>query len=379
MRILPKVPFKLNIAQKASNTRKLFVDYLAFLFFYLKKKVLGSSYLFEKNKNRVVKLFIMKRGRYNRPFLHLTAMGVMCVGVLIAPFLADTYPLLSSNSKNVLKTVAAETKDQSIVVGENVFSTNISDKPRSEVLMYRVEKGDTVSSIAQKFRISADTIKWANDMTTDSITVGDELKIPPVTGIVHKVAKGDTVYTIAKKYDTNAQQIVDFPFNDFANPETFSLVEGQLLVVPDGVKPQEKPTIRRQTYIVQGPVGVSDTGFSWPVRGEVSQFASWYHMALDITADVGTPVIAGETGKVSLATSGGWNGGYGTHIIVDNGTGFETLYAHMSGLNVSAGDTVVAGKTIVGWVGLTGRTTGPHLHFEIRKGGALVNPLSYLQ
>lgn len=321
----------------------------------------------------------MKRGRYNRPFLHLTTMAVLAVGVIIAPFLADTYPIFSPNNSMAKITSFSENQQQSISVDENVFHTRVSQKPRDKVISYTVEQGDTLSTITKKFQISTDTIKWANDLSGDSITVGDELKILPVSGVLHKVSKGDTVYTIAKRYDTNPQQIVDFPFNDFANPETFSLVEGQLIIVPDGTPPTEKPTIRRQTYLVQGPISVSSAGFVWPLRGEISQFASWYHMALDITSPVGTPLIAARSGRVVKASTGGWDYGYGNNVTIDHGDGFQTHYAHMSTVNVSVGDNVVGGRTVIGAVGMTGRTTGPHVHFEMYKAGVLVNPLPYLQ
>lgn len=354
----------------------ILLSFCSFLFFYIQKKVVASFLFFEQQKNVLVRFFIMKRGRYNRPFLHISAMSVMAVGVIVAPFLADTYPIFSSN--NSLAN-SASAQEQSIVVGENVFQTDISDKPRDKIITYTVEKGDTLSIIAQKHGVSTDTIRWANDLSDDSLTVGDELKIPPVTGIVHKVSKGDNIYTIAKKYDTEPQKIADFPFNDFANPETFSLVEGQILMVPDGVKPAEQPYIKRQVYIASGPVSVSQQGFTWPLHGIVSQFASWYHMALDITSPIGTPVVAAQNGRVVKAAAGAWDGGYGTNVEIDNGAGFSSLYAHMSSLDVSVGDSVVAGNTVIGWVGMTGRTTGPHVHFEIRRNGVLVNPMSYLQ
>ena len=149
-------------------------------------------------------------------------------------------------------------------------------------------------------------------------------------------------------------------------------------MVPDGVKLQEKGAVIRRMYIVEGPVSISDAGFTWPVRGLVSQFSSWYHTALDITSPVGTTIVAGQNGTVVKTSNGAWEGGYGTHIVVE-GNGFQTLYSHLAGLNVSVGDSVTAGKTVLGWIGMTGRTTGPHVHFEIRRGGALVNPLPYLQ
>lgn len=309
--------------------------------------------------------------------MHIAAMGVLGIGVIVSPFLAETYPIFSGDKVNALQ-ISSPTSSESIVVDADIFQTNISLKPRDKIIDYRVEKGDTLSTIAEKFGISTETVRWANDLTNDNITVGDSLKIIPVTGIAYKVAKGESVYSIAKKLDSEPQKIVDFPFNDFANPETFSLVEGQILIVPDGVKPAEQPTFRRQVYIASGPVTISGLGFTWPIRGVVSQFAAWYHMAIDIVASIGSPVVAAQNGVVSGVSVGMWDSGYGTSVYVKNGD-VETHYAHLGGVNVSVGQSVSAGSTVLGWIGMTGRTTGPHVHFEVIKAGVLVNPLSYLQ
>lgn len=354
-------------------------EFSGFLVYYFKKKLLIFSFRFEKNKNRLVKFFLMKRGRYNRPFLHLTTMGVMFVGVMIAPFLADTFPIFSSRASE-LDLTSEEAQQQSILVGEEVFQTSISDKPRDKVITYTVEKGDTLSTIAQKFGISEDTIRWANSMSGDSLSIGQELDILPVSGIAHKVASGETIYTIAKKYDTEAQKIVDFPFNEFAgNGEGFGLISGQMLIVPDGIKPSEQPTIRRQVYIAQGPIPVSSGGYTYPVRGGISQFYSWYHPGLDITAPLGTPIVAAHNGTVTVIHTGTYDGGYGNNVYISNGDGIVSHYAHMSGVNVNIGQQVVGGSTVIGWIGMTGRTTGPHVHFEMQRNGAFVNPLSYVQ
>lgn len=354
-----------------------FAKFCRFFFLYLKKKVIILSRIFESYKNTLVKLFTIKRGRYNRPFMHVAAMGVLGIGVIVSPFLADTYPIFEGNKDSALA-ISSPAWAESITLDADVFQTSISLKPRDKILDYTVERGDTLSTIAEKFGISAETIRWANDLANDNIAVGDSLKILPVTGIAYKVAKGDSVYSIAKKLDTEAQKIVDFPFNDFANPETFSLVEGQILIVPDGVKPAEQPTFRRQVYIAQGPVSISGLGFTWPIRGIITQFSSWYHTALDIASAYGSPVVAAQNGVVESVNVGTWDGGYGTNVRVRNGD-VETLYSHFSGVNVSVGQAVAAGSTVLGWIGMTGRTTGPHIHFEIRKGGVLVNPLPYLQ
>jgi murein DD-endopeptidase MepM/ murein hydrolase activator NlpD len=361
------------------------------LFFtsYVKKKIHRASMSFEKQKNLLIKFFLMKRGRYTRPFLHITTMIVLGIGIFISPYLADTYPLLSGGNTSSLSANAAPIQE-SIEVSDSVFQTDRSSNLRSKVVTYTVQNGDTIHSIANKFsdpnnQITVDTIKWANNLTTDDVSVGDQLQIPPVTGIVHKVESGETVYTLAKKYNTEAQKIVDFPFNDFANPETFSLIVGQQLIIPDGVKPEEVKTYKKTqevgyTELAQGVVPVVTSGFSFPLPSNtgISQYASWYHMALDITAPVGTPVYAAHSGTVTRVSIGTWDTGYGTNVWISNGSGIESHYAHLSSISVSVGQSVSAGQTILGMSGNTGKSTGPHTHFEIRQNGILVNPLSYV-
>jgi murein DD-endopeptidase MepM/ murein hydrolase activator NlpD len=354
-------------------------EFFEFLFYYVKKKLINFSVRFEKNKNKLVKFFLMKRGRYNRPFLHLTTMGVLGMGVLIAPFLADTYPIFASqNTTPALASSSAQ--KQSALTGEQVFQTNISQKPRDKAITYMVERGDTLATIAQKFGISEDTVRWANNMKNDDLSIGDTLQILPVSGIAYKVQPGDTIYTIAKKYNTDAQKIADFPFNEFAGDGTsFALVSGEMLIVPDGIEPSAQQTVKRQVYIASGPVPVVGGGFTWPVQGIVTQYASWYHMALDIAAPYGTPLVAASSGTVDYVSTGTYDTGYGNNVWVNKGDGTRYHYAHMEAVNVSVGQRVVGGSTIIGWIGLTGHTTGPHVHFEISSNGSLVNPLPYLQ
>lgn len=336
------------------------------------------SNIFEKNKNTVVKSILIKRGKRNRFFLHVSAMAVLSLGVLISPLITQENPF--SENENLLTFAQDLSSEQQNLAPQDVFQTQLSEKPRSEIVTYTVQKGDTLSGIAQKFGVSEDTLKWRNSLRNDSITVGDTIEILPVTGVAHKVTSGDTIYSIAKKYDSNPQAIVDFPFNDFADPQTFSLVVGQTVIVPEGVLPQAQPTYiaRRGPATITSPRSVSGSGFAWPVQGTMNQYYSWYHRAVDIGAPVGTPVVAAQSGTVSYAIAGGWNYGYGTHVIITGANGYQTLYAHLSSLNVSSGQSVVAGSTVIGWVGLTGRTTGAHLHFEVRSGGGLLNPLSFL-
>jgi LysM repeat protein len=202
-----------------------------FLSSYTKDKVFFFSNIFEKNKNTVVKSILIKRGKRNRFFLHVSAMAVLSFGVLISPFITENNPF--SENENLLSFAQDITDQPQSLAPQDVFHTQLSEKPRSEIISYTVQKGDTLSGIAKKFGISEDTIKWRNSLRADTITVGDTLEVLPVTGVAHKVASGDTIYSIAKKYSSNPQSIVDFPFNDFADPQTFSLVIGQNIIGPE--------------------------------------------------------------------------------------------------------------------------------------------------
>jgi murein DD-endopeptidase MepM/ murein hydrolase activator NlpD len=252
-----------------------------------------------------------------------------------------------------------------------------------EVLDYAVQDGETLSQIASKFNLKVDTILWANGLDSDKTPIrsGQTLKIPPVDGVIHKVKKGETVYSIAKKYETDPQGLVDYPFNTFTNDETFALAVGQVLMVPDGVMPEMAP-VSPQTSLAKiltpDAGSVSALGsFVWPASGSITQNFKFYHKAVDIANRAGGNILAADSGRITLA---GWpdNSGYGNRVMIDHGNGYMTLYGHMSKVSVTPGQTVNRGD-VIGQMGSTGRSTGTHLHFEIRAGGGLQNPLNFLK
>jgi len=262
--------------------------------------------------------------------------------------------------------------------------TNISQKPRSEIIEYEVKSGDTLSGIAQKFNISLETVKWANDLdSVHTIKPGQKVKILPVSGVAHTVKSGDILESVAKKYSAESQAIIDFPFNDV--PDDFKLKIGQVLIVPEGVPPQASaPPKSRPTpqYLAQGPSSPSFNApgggsFVWPTRGSLTQYFSWYHPGLDVADRSAPGVVASDGGVVTVA---GWpdNYGYGNRVVVDHGNGYQTLYAHFSNIYVSIGQKVSRGQ-VIGQMGTTGRSTGIHLHFEIRYKGIALNPLAILK
>jgi len=352
-----------------------FKDFLTAWYRFLFARFFLWARHLEKGKSRLAEKLYEGRGKLARPFVHSGMGGLAVLGIILAPIIANSFPSLSGSS-------FAQTPPPSAVLssvseaGEQI-STFISEKPRADIIDYKVEKGDTISGIAQKFGVSIDTIRWANDLpSVTAIKPGQIIKIPPVTGIIHKVKKGDTVYSVAKYYSTDPQGIVDYPFNTFTNDETFALAVGQILVVPDGVMPKIQPIWVAQKTPNAGTV-VASGAFVWPTSGTISQRFRWYHQGVDIANKAGTPVLAADAGKVLIA---GWpdNVGYGNRVVIDHGNGFVTLYAHLSRVSVTAGQTVKRGD-LIGLIGSTGRSTGPHLHFEIRASGKAQDPLAYLK
>ena len=256
-----------------------------------------------------------------------------------------------------------------------------------EIITHVVEEGETISDIAERYGLRKETILWANNLTEKStIKPGQSLEILPVDGVRHKVVRGDTIYSIGKKYGltgSQVQMIVDYPFNEFLNDETFDLVAGQYLMVPEGRPPTAAvspiATSRSNFGVLTPDAGtVSATGsFIWPASGGISQGYSFYHKAIDISNGAGGAILAADAGVVAVA---GWvdGYGYGNRVMIDHGNGFVTLYAHLSVVQVRVGQRVGRGD-VIGQMGSTGRSTGTHLHFEIRQGGALQNPFNFLR
>ncbi len=339
-------------------------------YYYLSRKLSRFASRFESHKDLLVDILVARRGTYQRPFLHLSLGVIFLVGVVAAPVVADTYP--GAIPKSLADYIPPSAVATSLDLGEYAIQTTKSEKPRDQIETHVVVSGDTLGKIAEKYSVSVDSIKWLNDTKGDSLSIGQEVKIPPVTGIVHKVKDGETVYTIATKYKTDAQKIVNFPFNDFADLDTFALNAGQSLVVPDGVMPEAPAIIRPLPPIAAGGTGQ----FLWPAGGLITQYPVWYHNALDIANPALPGIAAADSGTVVLVEYLRY--GYGQHVIIGHGGGLSTLYAHLSNIYVKAGDTVARGQ-IIGRMGSSGRSTGTHLHFEVRKNGVIVNPMPFLK
>ncbi len=248
--------------------------------------------------------------------------------------------------------------------------------------IYTVEDGDTIAGIASKFGISTNTILWANGLDgTDIIKSGDYITILPTTGILHSVQSGDTVLGIAQKYNAKAGEVI--AYNNLGDSARLSI--GQKLMVPEGyIAPRAVPrTVSSNAHIARDPDDeptpppndsseTTGNGLSWPTTTKhISQYFKWGHTGIDIDNRSRPPVFAAQAGTVEFT---GRLGGYGNLIIVNHGAGLTTYYAHLDKFYVSSGQKVGKGAAI-GKMGSTGRSTGPHLHFEVRRYGKPVNPL----
>jgi len=266
---------------------------------------------------------------------------------------------------------------------------DIASQPASsQISVYIVRPGDTLSEIAAMFNVSVNTIVWANDIQRGVINPGETLIILPISGIQHTVVKGDTLASLATKYKSDAHDIASY--NGLADTDTLTV--GDSIIIPDGEATAVVPAASNPSStksgsstsgshasvikgILKGSVTEPYLGgsgpaipgyFAWPLQGGIITQGLHGWNAVDIGAPKGTPIYAAANGTVIVAKdNGAWNGGYGNYVVISHPNGTETLYAHMSKVLTSAGASVGQGDTI-GLVGMTGLATGNHLHFEVR-------------
>jgi murein DD-endopeptidase MepM/ murein hydrolase activator NlpD len=257
--------------------------------------------------------------------------------------------------------------------------TTIAERDRMAVITYTVQPNDNVWAIAQGFGLKAETVLWANaavEQKPDLLRVGQKLIIPPVDGIYYTVQSGDTVESLAKKYKTSVEKIVGFELNELQEP--YALMPGQKVMLVDGSKPLPKPAnYYPMTRVGSAPSGAAKGSgtFAWPTRGLLTQRFWSGHSGIDIANSRGTPIYAADGGYVVAAGRDTW--GYGNQVVIDHGNGFKTRYAHLERILVKAGQSVSKNDKIA-TMGNTGRSTGPHLHFEVIRNDVFRNPQPFL-
>lgn len=270
---------------------------------------------------------------------------------------------------NQIPSAALALIHENAIVGLSPVSEDnikIGGVEKHETIEYAVQPGDRLSFIASDYGVTIDSILWANNIKdADTIKPGQLIKIPPVSGVIYKVAKGDTVATVASKFKGDSEKIIEF--NQL--PQDGSLQVGAEIIVPDGTiqaiatsfPGQPKRAIENGGRFAFLPNLVNyfilpTTGYSWSVpHGRNGN---------DIANSCGTPVYAAAEGTVAIAQETGWNGGYGRYVRIEHSNGTETLYAHLSKKYIFVGDVVTQGH-LIGLIGTTGHSTGCHLHFEV--------------
>jgi LysM repeat protein len=292
---------------------------------------------------------------------------------------------IATGTEEMKETTLADLGSQkdAMLVKPEVAVTQRSKKTRKTSIEYLVLPGDTISTIADTFDISVNTILWENNLTAyNLIRPGDKLIILPTTGITYKVGKNETLGAISNKYNVDPEDVLE------ANslPEDAKLAVGQNLFIPGGSKIYyaAAPTKLASNYnpieIIKDiikPTIIPSNKMFWPTVGHIiTQYFSWRHGGLDVANKQGTPVYAADSGTIIDA---GWSkAGYGNKIDIDHGGGKVTRYGHASKLLVKKGDTVKKGDVIM-LMGTTGHSTGPHLHFEVRINNKVQNPLNYIK
>lgn len=351
--------------------------FMQFLRGYSKKKFYLVFRRFEILKDAIVDLLYKDRGRYVRPFMHVGTIGLVFAVITLGPviFRSDD-PAPPDAGAGVLTANAFDSFTTQ-------YSSEVQQYRGGEVITHTVAEDETLADVAARYSLSEDTIIWENDLKRSAeLQEGQILSILPVDGVRHKVNRGETIYSVGKKYGLDTQEvqrIVDYPFNEFRDDE-FSLVTGQFILVPGGVPKSAGVPQRTFAPVVQftpGAGALTGSGsYVWPAGGRITQGYAFYHKAIDIANQGGGSIIAADGGTVVVA---GWvdNSGYGNRVIIDHNNGDLTLYAHLSAVQVQVGQTVNRGD-VVGQMGSTGRSTGVHLHFEIRRSGQLLNPLGFL-
>lgn len=235
--------------------------------------------------------------------------------------------------------------------------------PVDQVRIHTVTAGETLSGIANYYDIDVETLISANPQMEDAIYPGDELTVLPSRGLLHTVEAEDTLWRISNLYGVAVGQIMG------ANHKTNELLSiGEKIFVPGGRYRAAESSSR-----------AGNIRFSWPAAGELSSPFGYrwgrVHTGIDIANDVGTPIGAARGGRVAFT---GWQGGYGYTIVIEHSNEYSTLYGHLDSFAVSPGQYIQAGQ-VIGYMGDTGNSTGPHLHFEVRLGGVPVNPMMYLK
>lgn len=330
----------------------------------------------------------------SRKFLASVFFLLLCIGLssyMLLPKFFDRSKAAAASSD--IKPVTAvgeqdiEKLEKTKILSEKTQTT--AENPQSskpKIVTYTVKTGDTLSSIAGTYGVNVSTISASSGISENSIIrAGQQLRFPSVDGVIHKVSSGENLWDIASVYGVDMDSIVNA---NGINPAG-NLKISQELIIPGAnavkdVLAQSKPSTQASAPRTSSAKTVASSrgsvsGIIWPLRGVITSVFGprWgtVHKGIDIAAPTGTNVVAAMSGTVIYS---GWESGYGNLVVIEAPNGLQTYYGHNSELIVESGQTVSRGQ-LISKVGSTGNATGPHLHFEIRKGGVPQNPMGYLK
>ncbi|MDQ5826287.1 MAG: LysM peptidoglycan-binding domain-containing protein [Chloroflexota bacterium] len=307
-----------------------------------------------------------------------------------------------------------------VAAGQAVIVPGGMMPPRDVAVVYTVRKGDTLKRVAARYGIDVPTVLHANDIPDpDNLSIGSELRLLPVPGLEYEIKKGDTIFSIADKLGVSAEMILDYPPNGLKADSVLQI--GAKIMVPGGSPPvvmaarvappaskeepapqppvkqkpatsksapapasAVKPPPKAEPAPAPKPPPAANTpkkgtgSMVWPVRGRITQYFSGRHNGLDIATKAGTPIHAADSGKIIWS---GWRtDGLGYCVIIDHLNGITTIYGHMIRQPPVRVGSYVDRNQVIGYIGSTGRSTGPHVHFMVKTGGGKTyrNPLAYL-
>ena len=298
-----------------------------------------------------------------------TKVGVGAVNALptslISPSVLEAAVNLDpAPTKNETDTAVVSDSALLSEAGPDAAAGDASEDNNDQISVYTVHDGDSLSSIADMFDVSVNTILWANDVTAKTLKTGQVLAILPVSGLKYTIKKGDTIKAIATKYGGDAEEIISFNNLDSSG----TLTAGDEIIIPGG---------QTQVTSVGGAVKVTTNNalknysgyFILPLPAGVCHrtqgLHGWNRNAVDYGCPLKTEVSATAAGTVLISRSSGWNGGYGNYVVIQHANGSQSLYGHLTTPTVSSGQTVSQGQ-VIGLSGNSGKSTGPHLHFEMR-------------
>lgn len=348
---------------------------------------------------------ILQFPKLNQVFpLKLKTIGILCsFSILIGGFFV--FSNINNRQADAVNMIMYQNVESKISRFQHELNTDKYSFFRpDELIYYTTKEGDTVKKIAQKFHLSEKSIKVNNPILSKMkiLKKGTKLVIVPTDGILHPIRKGETIFEISRRYNVSPTKIITS--NKISNAEFIR--EDDKIVIP-GIfdlkfrKPRLTTTrlaniskkvksgkvnpfrvvytYRKESRerIVKRYFGGSH--FIWPVNGYLSSGYGWrwggFHPGIDIAAPYGASIRAANSGTVLNV---GWMGGYGYAVDINHGNGVVTRYAHCSSIFVSIGQQVFIGQPIAA-IGSTGRSTGPHVHFEVIINGSNRNPINYLR